>query len=84
MTDVLKKKKKIHNSLLLLHNLIMHPQILLTWPLGRQALDIRIHNLNQDSRKRNLFSQNWSDNDAKKNSTILLICMCQRQDAQNW
>ena len=36
----------------------MHPQISQTWPWGRQALAIRAHNL---------FSQNWSDTDAKKN-----------------
>ena len=45
----------------------MHPQILRTWPLGRQALAIRAHNLFQNNGKRNLFSQNWSDKDAKKN-----------------
>ena len=44
----------------------MHPQILRTWPWGRQALAIRAHNLFQNNWKRNLFSQNWSDNDAKK------------------
>ena len=38
---------------------------------------------------RNLFSQNWSDNDAQKNRshkipTIVFICMCRRQDDQNW
>ena len=45
----------------------MHPQILQTWPRGRQALAIKAHNLFQNNGKRNLFSQNWSDNDAKKN-----------------
>ena len=45
----------------------MHPQILRTWPRGRQALAIRAHNLFQNNLKRNLFSQNWSDNDAKRN-----------------
>ena len=44
----------------------MHPQILRIWPRGRQALAIRAHNLFQTNGKRNLFSQNWSDNDAKK------------------
>ena len=45
----------------------MHPQILRTWPRGRQALAIWAHNLFQNNWKRNLFSQNWSGNDAKKN-----------------
>ena len=45
----------------------MHPQILRTWPLGRQALAIRARNLFQNNGKQYLFSQNWSDNDAKKN-----------------
>ena len=45
----------------------MHPQVLQPWPQGRQALAIRAHNLFQNNGKRNLFSQNWSDNDAKKN-----------------
>ena len=45
----------------------MHPQILRTWPGGRQALAIRAHNLFQNNGKRIFFSQNWSDNDAKKN-----------------
>ena len=45
----------------------MHPQILQTSPRGRQALAIRAHNLFQNNEKRNLFSQNWFDNDAKKN-----------------
>ena len=45
----------------------MFPQILQTWSRGRQALAITAHNLFQNYRKRNLFSQNWSDNDAKKN-----------------
>ena len=45
----------------------MHPQILVTWPRGRQALVIGAHNLFQNNRKRNLFSENWSDNDDKKN-----------------
>ena len=44
----------------------MHPQILQTWPWERQALAIRAHSLFQNNGKRN-FSQNWSDNDAKKN-----------------
>ena len=45
----------------------MHPQILQTWPVGRQALAIKTHNLFQNNGKRNLFPQNWSDNDARKN-----------------
>ena len=45
----------------------MHPQILRTWPRGRQALAIRAHNLLQNNGNANLFSQNWSENDAKKN-----------------
>ena len=45
----------------------MYPQILQTWPRGRQTLAIRAHNLFQNNGKGNLFSQNWSDNDAKKN-----------------
>ena len=49
------------------HNFIMHPQILRTWPQGRQALVIRAHNLFQNNGKTNLFSPNWSDNDANKN-----------------
>ena len=44
----------------------MHPQILQTWPRGRQALAIRAHNLFQNNGKRNMFSQNWSDSDAKR------------------
>ena len=46
---------------------MMHPHILRTWPRGRQALAIRAHNLFQNNGKRNLFSQNWSNNNAKKN-----------------
>ena len=34
---------------------------------GETALTIRAHNLFQNNGKRNLFSQNWSDNDSKKN-----------------
>ena len=49
----------------------MHTQILLTW------LTIRAHNLFQNDGKRNLFSQNWSSNDARKKgykiSMILLF-----------
>ena len=45
----------------------MHPQILRTWPRRRQALAIRAHNLFQNNGKRKLFSQNWSENDAKRN-----------------
>ena len=45
----------------------MHPQILQTRPRGRKALAIGAHNLVQNNWKRNLFSQNCSDNDAKKN-----------------
>ena len=45
----------------------MHPQILRTLQRGRQELAIRAHNLFQNNRKRNLFSQNWYNNDAKKN-----------------
>ena len=36
-------------------------------PRGRQALTIGAQNLVQNNGKRNLFSQNWSDNDTKKN-----------------
>ena len=45
----------------------MHPQILSMWHQGRQALAIRAHSLFQNNGKTNLFSQNWFDNDAKKN-----------------
>ena len=45
----------------------MYSQILWTWPRGRQALTNGAHDLVQNNGKRNLFSQNWSDNDAKKN-----------------
>ena len=44
----------------------------------------------QKNGKRNLFSQNWSDNDARKKkigykiSTTFFICTCRRQDDQNW
>ena len=66
----------------------MHPQTLRTWPRGRQALAMGTHNLVQKNRKRNLFSQNCSDNDSKKNSLQdfydIFICMCKRQDDQNW
>ena len=34
---------------------------------GRQALAIRAHNLFQNNGGKKLFSQNWSDNDVKKN-----------------
>ena len=34
---------------------------------GILALAIRAQNLFQNNGKTNLFSQNWSDNDAKKN-----------------
>ena len=44
----------------------MHPQILWTWPRGRQALAIGTHNLAPKDRKRNLFAQNWSKSNAKK------------------
>ena len=66
----------------------MHPQILRTWPRGRQTLAIRAHNLLQNNGKRNVFAQNWSENYAKrigyKISTICFICTCRRQDDQNW
>ena len=66
----------------------MHPQILQTWPRGRQALAIRAHHLFQNKWKRNLFSQNKVDNDAKKNGLQdfydIFICTCRRQDDQNW
>ena len=45
----------------------MHPQILGTWSWERQALAIGTHNLVQNNGKSNLFSQNWSKNNAKKN-----------------
>ena len=63
----------------------MHPKIVRT-----QALAIRAHNLFQNNGKKHLFSQNWSDNDAKKNrlQDIFLrhffILTCRRQDDQNW
>ena len=44
----------------------MHSQIL-RMASGETALAIRAHNLFQNNGKRNLFSQNWSDNDTKKN-----------------
>ena len=44
----------------------MHPQILGTWPPGRQTLAIITHNLAQNNGKNNLFSQNWSKNNARK------------------
>ena len=43
----------------------MYPQILRTWPRGRQALGIGAHNISQNDGKRH-FSQNWSSNDAEK------------------
>ena len=46
----------------------MHPQILRTWHRWRQALAVRACNLFQNDGERNLFSQNWADNDAKKKS----------------
>ena len=65
----------------------MLPQILRTWPQGTQAMAIGAHKLAQNNRKRNLFSQNWSDNDAKKNtlqhfydiSDLHVTMMCTRQ-----
>ena len=45
----------------------MHPQILRTWPRGRQALAITAHSLFQNNGKRTFFSPFWSNNDAKKN-----------------
>ena len=45
----------------------MAPPDFAKWPQGRQALAIRAHNMFQNNWKRNLLSQNWSDNDAKKN-----------------
>ena len=45
----------------------MHPQILRTWPRERPTLAIRAHNLFQNNGKRNLLSQNWSDNDGENN-----------------
>ena len=45
----------------------MHPQILRTWSRERHALAIRVHNLFQNNWKRNSFSQNSSDDDAKRN-----------------
>ena len=45
----------------------MHPQRLRTWPQGIQALAISVQNLFQNNGKRNLFSQNWSDDDVEKN-----------------
>ena len=66
----------------------MHPQILRSWPRGRQALAIRAHNLFQNNCKRNLSSQDWSDKDAEKNRLQdfydIFICMCKRQDDQIW
>ena len=45
----------------------MHPHILQTWSRRRRALAIGADNLVQNNGKRNLLSQNWSKNDAKKN-----------------
>ena len=45
----------------------MYPEILWTWSRGRQALGIGAHNISQNDGKRNLFSQDWSNNDVKKN-----------------
>ena len=45
----------------------MHPQILGTWPKGRQALDIGTQNLAPNNGKNDLFSQNWSKTNSKKN-----------------
>ena len=45
----------------------MHPQILGTWPKGSQALDIGTHNLAPNNGKNDLFSQNWSKTNSKKN-----------------
>ena len=44
----------------------MYPQILQIWLRGRQALAVGAHNLFQNNGKRNLFSKNWSDNDATR------------------
>ena len=44
----------------------MHPQILGTLFWGRQALAIRTLNLAQNIGKSNLFTQNWSKDNAKK------------------
>ena len=45
----------------------MYPQISWTWSQGRQTLAIGTHNLAQINGNENLFSQIWSDNDAKEN-----------------
>ena len=66
----------------------MHPHKLRTWPRGRQALAIRAHNLFQNNGNLFFFSQNRSDNDAKKNRLQdfydIFICTCRRQEDQNW
>ena len=60
----------------------MHSQILRIWPRGIQALAIETHNLALDNEKRNSFSLNWSDNDAKKNrqQTFYDISLCRVKD----
>ena len=62
----------------------MHPQILRTWSQRRKALAIRAPNLFQNNGKRNLFPQNWSDNDAKKKRLQdfydNFICTCRRHE----
>ena len=55
----------------------MHPQILQTWPSGRQALAVKTHNFAHNNGK-----GNWSDNEAKqlgyKISMVFSICRCKR------
>ena len=46
----------------------MHPQILQTWPVGRQALVIGTHNLAQNNgRIKNFVFTKFVKNDDKKN-----------------
>ena len=58
---------KIIKILLLMAQFINAPSNFANLASGRQALVIRAHNLVQNNGKRILFSQNWFDNDAKKN-----------------
>ena len=64
----------------------MHPQILRTGGDYRWLSEPTA--LFQNSWKRNLFSQNKSDNDAKENRLHdlydILTCTCRRKDDQNW
>ena len=65
----------------------MHPQMLRTWPQGRQELATGAHNLVQNNGKRN-FSQNWSNDDTKKNRLLdfydIFYSHVKRNFSQNW